>query len=156
MFGTTKGICADRPSLVRLARILTRYVALAEQERRERWHTMNRHWLLWIETMVILDDWATVCAEKIPLKPFPLMTMLSRGCWVSQHIDFHWKSVQLTVERCTVSLHCYKLFLCPRHTSPTLMAECRMTSVTTWADTEEENVSIWWLALQRSCLKSTF
>lgn len=80
--------------------------------------------------------------------------VFQRGCWVSQRIDFHWKSVKLTVEGCTVSLQRDTLFLGPRHASPASRAECRMISVVIWGDAQQETASVWWLALRRSCLRS--
>lgn len=70
-----------------------------------------------------------LCREH-PIKSlFSIDHVFQRGHWVSQHIDFHWKSVKLSMECRTVSLHRYLLFLSPRHTSPTLMAECRIISL---------------------------
>lgn len=56
-------------------------------------------------------EWELTCHKHE--YAFSNYCILSRGWWVSHPIDFHWKSLALTINWCTVRQHHYKPFQMP-------------------------------------------
>lgn len=112
-YGTAEAFCGSRPLLVGLTLILRRNSA----EREECGHAMTPldrdndlpsqrgGNILFRENSIKI-----LSSNDHVLLPRRRVVVVAVGVGRSQHIDFHWKSVKLTTDHCTVLLRRYKLF----------------------------------------------